>query len=86
MKTLKIPRRRRAWTDAELEVWAAAHPPGTPVRYWPTRGRDEHVDTAIRSEPWMAGRAIVKIEGIAGGVALDHLTKLPAEAPCGSST
>lgn len=79
---IKIPKTKKKWTDAELLAWAQAHPVGTRVRYWPCRDYpDESRDTAIRSEPWRLGHGvpIVKIEGTSGGVALDHLTRLPEQ-------
>lgn len=82
-RALKIPRSKRTWTDTELAAWAADHPVGTLVRYWSVRGEPEHVDARICSEPWRLGHGfpIVKIEGISGGVALDHLAKLPQPLP-----
>jgi hypothetical protein len=64
------------------QQWNELVPPTTPVRYWPVRNRErpwfdgqEHVDTRTRSEAWHTGdgRAIVKVEGIAGGVSVLHL-------------
>ena len=78
-RALRIPPRKRKWRDAEVSAWAAEHPEGTPVRYWSVRGDDAFIDATIRSEPWRLGNGepIVKITGITGGVALDHLRKLP---------
>lgn len=78
MKTLKIPARKHKWTDPELAEWAAEHPVGTAVRFWPVRGMDTSEDAQIRSEVWRLGNGdpIVKITGRAGGVALDHLRRL----------
>ena len=58
----------------DAEQWNAAYPEGTAVRYFPIRGDFDHVETRTRSEAWtVAGCAIVKIEGFAGGVHIDHL-------------
>jgi hypothetical protein len=82
-KTLRIPRMKRNWTDAELRQWAAEHPPGTRVRYWPARNGAEFKDDVIDSEPWRLshGEPIVGIANRSGGVALDHIVKLPAAIP-----
>lgn len=65
------------------DEWNAAHPVGTPVRYWPVmpKREGEAVDTVTRSEAWSpmersSSRAIVLVKGIAGGVALSHLEVL----------
>lgn len=57
------------------DEWNAAHPVGTPVRFWPVmpKREGEAVDTVTRSEAWTSSRAIVLVKGIAGGVALSHL-------------
>lgn len=76
--TPRIPARKPQWTEVQLAAWAKSHPAGTPVRYWSVRGYDEHIDTTIRSEPWRLGHGmpVVNIEGVAGGVSLDHLKKI----------
>lgn len=64
------------------EQFAAKAPIGTPVRYWPVLPcrDDEFVETAIRSEPWALGHGaiVVKVEGRAGGVSIEHITFPPA--------
>ena len=79
MTTLRIPRMKIEWTDAELRQWTAEHPPGTRVRYWPARNGAEFKDDEIVSLPWRLaqGTPLVRLFGRAGGVALDHLMKLP---------
>ena len=51
---------------------------GTKVRYFPVRGRPEHVDTTTRSEPWELGNGevIVLVAGRTGGVSIRHLVIL----------
>jgi len=79
---MKIPKRKRTWTDAQLAQWTAAHPLGTRVRYWSVRGDDVHHDTMVLSAPWRIGHVpIVSVAGVSGGVAIDHLAKLPQESP-----
>lgn len=60
------------------EEWNEAYPPGTPVRYWPIKGDDEHLDTKTRSQAWTLahGESVVKIEGRSGGVCLSHCRPL----------
>jgi hypothetical protein len=63
--------------------WNELVPPGTPVRYWSIRKAVEprfegvdYLDTRTRSEAWHLGDGklvVVKVEGIAGGVSIDHL-------------
>lgn len=76
---LTIPKAKRRWTDKDLKKWVALHPVGARVRYWPGRSSPEHRDTVIESAPWRLGDGtpLVAIEGVNGGVALDHLRKLP---------
>lgn len=77
-KAVRIPKPKRKWSEDELRAWATAHSVGTPVRYWSVRGSDEFIDSVIRSDPWRLGHGdpIVKIEGVSGGVALDHLCRM----------
>lgn len=71
--------RRSALNGAmTAEQWNAAHPVGTPVRYWPIWPPIESVpavDTRTRSEAWALGdgTAVVMVEGRSGGVALSHI-------------
>lgn len=84
MSAPQIPPRKDRWSDAELARWAAEHPIGTPVRYWPLRGADdEYIDVLTRSNPWRLGHghAVVMIIGVAGGVSLDHVVKIAGPLP-----
>lgn len=62
--------------SVDVTVWNATIPVGTPVRYWPVVNGVEVIDTKTRGEAWELGSgvAVVKVEGIAGGVALSHLS------------
>jgi hypothetical protein len=64
-----------------VESWNAAHPVGTPVRYWPVYPPIESVppfDTMTRSEAWMLGdgSVVVAVEGKSGGMCLSHIELL----------
>lgn len=61
------------------EQWNEKVPVGTKVRYWPIKGDKAYRDSVTRSEAWDLGHGqpVVKIEGQAGGVALNHLCVLP---------
>jgi hypothetical protein len=61
----------------DLAEWAKRFPIGTPVLYFPVRGDFEYKATRIRSEPWMTSHPIVKVEGVAGGVLIDHIQPFP---------
>lgn len=62
--------------------WNDRYPPGTPVRYWPVRGRDENIETRTRSQAWTlgSGHVVVAVENKAGGVSIDHLDVLTEDA------
>jgi len=59
------------------EEFAAVAPIGTPCTYYPVKPFriDEALHTRIRSEPWALGHGqiVVKVEGKAGGVAIEHI-------------
>ena len=38
-----------------VESFNEKYPIGTPVRYWPVKGFDDHLDTVTRSEAWALG-------------------------------
>lgn len=61
-----------------VQDWNDMYTPGTPVRYWPIRGLDDHKDTKTRSEAWTLphGAGIVLLEGISGGVDIEHCRAL----------
>ncbi|HHY0551863.1 TPA: hypothetical protein ACVU5P_004182 [Vibrio parahaemolyticus] len=50
---------------------------GTDVIYYPIKGdHSKFTITKIRSEPWECGDSIlIKVNGIAGGVDVDHLSR-----------
>ena len=51
------------------------HPVGERVRYYPIAGEGSSSVTRIRSAAWTLGHGavVVKVEGVAGGVSIDHL-------------
>ncbi len=55
--------------------WNENYPIGTLVKYEPIKGEGYEPPVSTRSEAWELGHGqpIVKIEGRAGGVCLDHL-------------
>ena len=57
--------------------WNDRYPIGTPVRYFPIKGQPECRHTKTRSEAWALGHGaiVVKVEGQAGGVSIDHLVQ-----------
>lgn len=71
---------RMKLSEAKRDEFAQAYPVGTPCRYYPLRGEPEFLETKIRSEPWVLahGDVIVKVEGKAGGVLIDHITPSPS--------
>ncbi len=60
------------------ERFNAAWPVGTPVRYWPILGDGDYEETRTRSVAWHlgSGHTVVKVEGRAGGVSLEHIAVL----------
>lgn len=48
---------------------------GTACRYYPVAGDSKHLKTRTRSEAWALGHGavVVKVEGKAGGVDINHL-------------
>jgi hypothetical protein len=66
-----------------VEDWNAKHPPGTPVtRYKLIKPLREGNETKTRSEAWLMGShsAVVKVEGVAGGVLLESLIVIQPNA------
>jgi len=55
--------------------WNRHVPEGTPVLYFPLRGTFDYLATRTRSPAWTlgSGHHVVKVDGVAGGVSLDHL-------------
>lgn len=74
-------RRRQLSGAYTVDLWNAAHPVGTSVRYWPIYPPHgiAPVDTTTRSEAWALGdgSVVVLIEGRSGGVHLSHIEVLP---------
>ena len=61
--------------DLTPEAFSTRYPVGTPCRYYPIAGEREHLKTKTRSEAWALGHGavVVKVEGKAGGVDINHL-------------
>lgn len=57
------------------EDFNAAHPVGTPVRYWPGLRRGDGIESVTRTPAWCMGghTPVVTVEGYAGGIALTHV-------------
>lgn len=55
--------------------WNRDNPVGTLVHYFPIGGQPDYRETRTRSEAWDldCGYALVKVEGLVGGVVLEHL-------------
>lgn len=67
------------------EQFNKRYPVGVQVRYWPVLPADDNTMpkvTVTRSEAWDTGSdtAVVKVEGMAGGVAVSHLEVLALSA------
>ncbi len=58
-----------------VDEWNAKHPTGTRVLYFPTAGSFSHMRTTTRSYAWRlaSGDPLVKVEGVVGGVSLEHV-------------
>lgn len=61
-----------------VEEWNALFHVGTPVRFWPVRGRAAYEDTQTESEAWALGdgSVVVLVDGRSGGVAVEHCEPL----------
>lgn len=61
--------------DMSVEAFNGTHAVGTPCRYYPIAGDSNHMKTKTRSEAWALGHGavVVKIEGLTGGVDINHL-------------
>jgi hypothetical protein len=57
-------------------------PTGSPVLYYPVAGRPESAKTVTRSKAWTldSGQVVVKIEGRAGGVSVNHIVAVRRKA------
>lgn len=65
-------------TDPKQDL-AEAFAVGTPVLAWTGTRDDAPRWTKTRSEPWQLGGGhwVVSVEGIAGGIALSHIERIP---------
>lgn len=65
----------RARVDAEVAAWNAAHPVGTPVRFWPWTRDGEGRPGRTRSVAWAPGghTPMVLVEDYVGGILLSHV-------------
>lgn len=65
-------------TPDKAQKFNAAHPVGTPVRYWPGLRRGDGIESVTRTPAWAMGghTAVVSVEGYAGGIALTHVEVL----------
>jgi hypothetical protein len=56
----------------------AAHPVGTPVRYWPELRQGEGIVSVTRTPAWLMGHGepVVSVEGYTGGIYLTHVAVL----------
>lgn len=64
------------------DQFTRAYPTGTPAKYWPVKGDNRFIETAIRSEAWTLGHGavVVKVEGVTGCVDISHLVLPDASA------
>jgi hypothetical protein len=71
-KLLKTQRASMAQADKDAAAWNEKTPEGAPVCVH--RDNGEILKTATRSAAWnLCGMAVVLVEGISGGYALDHM-------------
>lgn len=61
--------------DMSVDAFNDTYAIGTACRYYPVAGDSEHLKTRTRSEAWALGHGavVVKVEGKAGGVDINHL-------------
>lgn len=79
---------RRATVQAHLgAAWNAAHPVGTPIRFWPGDREGAGRSSWTRSEAWLLGghTAVVMVRGHSGCVALTHVEAVEADRICASA-
>ncbi len=62
--------------EEELTAVRLRFPVGAKVFYRPVMGLPEQEETVVRSGPWRLGHGsiVLKVNGRAGGVSVDHLT------------
>lgn len=72
---------------AQIDAWNAAHPLGTPVRYWRGERQGEGRVGRTRSKAFLfgAGDAVIFVENYSSFVALSHVEPLPDPAEWDSS-
>lgn len=72
---------RRVGMEITAAEWNQRYPVGTAVRYHPIIDEKDFITSRTRSEAWELGHgaAVVKIEGRAGGVALEAIDVVAAE-------
>lgn len=65
------------------EEFNAAHPVGTPVRFWPGVMTGPGIASRTRTPAWYVGPyPVVSVEGYAGGISLKHISPdVPDDAP-----
>lgn len=81
LRELRASRRARRAVDqmhaeatAQADAWNAAHPVGTPVRFWPGVREGEGRPSRTRSVAWAPGHTpMVLVEGYVGGIILSHV-------------
>lgn len=76
-----------SWEEFKADpagAWNLYVPIGTKVRYWSIACEEPSVATQTRSEAWVLGHGqpVVKIDGRAGGVALEHLRVVVDDVVC----
>lgn len=61
--------------DMSVDAFNDTYAVGTACRYYPVAGDSKHLKTRTRSEAWALGHGavVVKVEGKAGGVDINHL-------------
>lgn len=68
---------KKTYEQLEKQVtnWNAKNPIGTPIYYYPTLKDRIPKQTKTRSTAWVMSchSAMVMIEGVSGGVSLDHI-------------
>ena len=57
-----------------IEQVQSKFPMGTKLKYYPIKGIDKFKETFVKSEPWdLCGSIVLKVDGVRGGVDIDHL-------------
>ena len=77
------PRKNKHQRAAEAAAaFNKAHPPGTPVHFWPGIRLADPLTSRTRGEAWAlpSGQAVVRVDGRAGGIALSHVEVIAVAA------